>query len=181
MTAILLAACSGGLTPVDSSGIAPAVSMPHVRIPGLHARNATLDGTTIALEMVHPDEVAATLEQAGLVGVTERTLTGRLGVFSRVVVRGWSFATADGAASFADWLQTNANEMIGDQHDAGRVGRAGRHRAAAQPVGLLPRGGADLPRGLAAGADRVDRLGERRRGFARRRSLALIDSIRKET
>jgi len=114
MTAVLLAACSGGLTPVDTSGIAPAVSMPDVRIPGLHARNATLDRDAIAEEAVHPDEVATMLEEAGFVQVTDRTLTGRLGVFSRVVVRGWSFSSSEGAAAFVDWLRASASEMIGE-------------------------------------------------------------------
>lgn len=180
MTAIVLAACSGGLTPVDSSGIAPAVSMPHVRIPGLHARNATLDGNTVALEMVHPDEAAATLEQAGLVGVTDRTLTGRLGVFSRVVVRGWSFATADGAASFVDWLQTNANEMIGDHTTLDASAGPGVTVLLHSPSGCCHE---EVPIYLAAWQRgptvwTVWASGPRIRTAP---ALALIDSIRKET
>lgn len=123
---MVLAACGSTDTPtVANSGIAQPVSMPAVRIPGLHASNATLDRDTVAGEATHPDGVAAMLDQAGFLGVTDRTLTGRRGLFSRVVVRGWSFASAAGASSFLDWLRTNAAEFIGDTEAVDSSGPAG--------------------------------------------------------
>ncbi len=135
--------------------------MPHVRIPGLHARNATLDGNTVALEMVHPDEAAATLEQAGLVGVTDRTLTGRLGVFSRVVVRGWSFATADGRRVVCGLAARERDEMIGDATPLDASAGPGDIVLLHSPSGCCHE---EVPIYLAAwqrATDRVDRARER--------------------
>ena len=47
------------------SGIAQPVSMPALRIPGLHASDSTLDRDTVAAEATHPDAIAPMLEGRG--------------------------------------------------------------------------------------------------------------------
>jgi len=91
----------------------PSVAIPALRIPGLHARNTVLDITTVAGEASHPDEFSGVLASSGFEGVRDRTLTGRLGVFSRVVLRAWEFSSEQGATTFMDWLRSNASELIG--------------------------------------------------------------------
>ena len=67
----------------------------------------------MAKEAEHPDVFAGELATTGFTGGTERTLTGGHRGFSRVVIRGWSFVSARGAAAFLAWLQANATELIG--------------------------------------------------------------------
>src|SRR5262245_16260425 len=113
---VALAACADTATvspPASQpSSSSPDLTMPTVRIPGLHTTHTTFDAT-IAEESAHPDTMSAALQQAGFLGGVERTLTGRRAVFSRVVVRGWVFTSADGASSFVSWLGTNAPDLIG--------------------------------------------------------------------
>jgi hypothetical protein len=90
----------------------PSLAVPRVRLPGLHVADSTFDAT-VSEESAHTDTMAAALADAGFLGGAQRMLTGRPGVFSRVVIRGWVFSSAAGAASFASWLQTNAADLIG--------------------------------------------------------------------
>ena len=117
MFLVLLAACSSDDAGSQLPGHGPAPArqpeMPPIRVPGLHAHDAVIDLPAVLEESVHPDLMAAALEDAGFVGGTERTLTGRLGVFSRVVVRGWAFSSEDGAGSFAEWVRVYAGDLIG--------------------------------------------------------------------
>jgi len=91
----------------------PSVDMPALRIPGLRAQDAVLDITAVAAEASHPDALSGVLATSGFEGVRDRTLTGRPGVFSRVVLRAWEFSSAQGATAFLEWLRSNASELIG--------------------------------------------------------------------
>jgi hypothetical protein len=113
LTVLLLAACGSTSSPGDGGTDPPSPVVPAIPIEGLQSRDASL-GLDVAMEAVHPDAFADELAKSGFAGGTERTLTGRHGVFSRVAIRGWSFATAEGAASFLTWLQGNAAELIGE-------------------------------------------------------------------
>ncbi len=179
--AMVLAACGSTDTPtVVQSGIAQPVSMPAVRIPGLHASNSTLDRDTVAGEATHPDDVAAMLEEAGFLSVSDRTLTGRRGVFSRVVVRGWSFASTAGAASFLDWLRGNAAEFIGDATPVDGPAGAGVVLLLHSPSGCCHE---EVPIYLAAW-QRTTTVWTVRASGARIRTapaLELFDSIKEET
>jgi hypothetical protein len=109
---LLLAACGTSSTPqpLDRS-LGPAVPAIHIR--GLHVTEGTLDTELVAGEATHPQTFEQELASLGFLGAAERTLAGRRGVFSRVVVRGWSFDSEEHAAAFLAWLQGNVHELIG--------------------------------------------------------------------
>jgi hypothetical protein len=108
---LALAGCS-----TASGGSGQAVSSPSVpaiHIKGLHETEDTLDAELVAGEATHPQPFEEELVSLGFLGATERTLAGRRGVFSRVVVRGWSFDSEEHASAFLAWLQGNVHELIG--------------------------------------------------------------------
>jgi hypothetical protein len=113
---VALIGCNEGTATPQPSIMAAAsgVSMPALRLPGLHRSNATLDADAVALDAVHPDDVHTALDDAGFVTGEERSYTGRRGVFSRVIVRALMFTTPDGAATYLTWLGDHADEYIGD-------------------------------------------------------------------
>jgi hypothetical protein len=110
---VALTACADTRAAGDPS-VAPSPSIPAIHIKGLHQTEATLDVDLVADEATHPQTFAQELASLGFLGATERTLAGRRGVFSRVVVRAWSFDTEEHAAAFVTWLQGNVTELIGD-------------------------------------------------------------------
>jgi hypothetical protein len=112
---LLLSACSAGPSvTVDGTPAPSRVDLPPLRIAGLHAQGAVLDAAAVAAEATDPATLSDALTASGFQGVTERTLTGRRGVFSRVVLRAWVFSSAQGATTFLDWLHSNAADLIGE-------------------------------------------------------------------
>jgi hypothetical protein len=115
---LVLAACSStssGSPAASTSAPAPApVDMPVLRIPGLRVQSAQLDAEGVAAEATDPATLSETLTASGFESVTERTLTGRRGVFSRVVLRAWVFSSEQGATTFLDWLHSSAADLIGE-------------------------------------------------------------------
>jgi hypothetical protein len=109
---LLLAACADTPTAVGDQS-SPSPSVPAIHIKGLHETEDTLDAELVAGEATHPQPFEQELASLGFLGAAERTLAGRRGVFSRVVVRGWSFDTEEHAAAFLAWLQGNVHELIG--------------------------------------------------------------------
>jgi hypothetical protein len=112
--ALLFTACSHDIPTAVAPSDATVPAMPHVRIDGLRGATTELAFDDVTEEAVHPDALAAALDAAGFVAGQDRTLSGARGVFSRVVIRSWVFASADGAASFLAWLQGQAAELIAD-------------------------------------------------------------------
>jgi hypothetical protein len=111
---LLLAACSTETSIEVGGAPAPSVDMPALRLAGLHGGTTALDRATVTGEATHPEALSQELTDAGFVGGAERVLTGRRGVFSRVVLRAWVFSSEEGASAFLDWLRGNAGELIGE-------------------------------------------------------------------
>jgi hypothetical protein len=111
---ITLVACSGASQLTADHSFPPSPAVPAIHISGLRARDDALDIDVVSNEAEHPEVLMEELQSAGFIGGSERALTGRRGVFSRVIVRGWSFWTEGGAAAFLSWLGTDAAELIGD-------------------------------------------------------------------
>ena len=181
---LVLAVASCGSDPTSTATPSPspsilAMTMPSARLPGLRHRDATLSAVDASLDATHPDTMTQALSDAGLVAVRERTYTGGARSFSRVVVRGWVFSTADGASSFQEWLQTNASEeLLGGAKPLSASGDVLFLRHADQR--LLPRGDADLSRGVATGPDAYGPFARAGPGSRRRPVLTLVRSIEQE-
>jgi hypothetical protein len=118
-TLVMVAVACGAVTDTSPSTVDPsvAVSMPSPRLPGLHRTPGTgvLSSEEASLDAEHPGPMQALLDGAGFLGATEETYSGSPSTFSRVVIRGWRFASADGAGAFLDWLRVNGtHELIGE-------------------------------------------------------------------
>lgn len=117
MTVALIGCASAGprSNPTTDPGAQPpSVAMPPLRLPGLHATDAALTLGQVVDESPANTQLGDTLVGAGFRGASQRTLAGRHGAVSRVVMRAWSFSSSDGAASFLAWLSDNVGGFVGD-------------------------------------------------------------------
>ena len=117
------------------SSTSPVASIPPLQLPGLHRSDALLNATDASIDAVYPEEMAAVLTDAGVIGVQERTYVGGRGAFARVVVRAWVFSSADGATTFLDWLHTKGSELIGESKTVAVAMPAGVSLALHTPSG----------------------------------------------
>ena len=122
--ALVATACSSSTGDTSSGAerdgpVMPSLSaqLPTEHLGGMHTTDSILgDAIAASLDAVHPDEVRELLASEGFVGAWERIYAGRVGVFSRVVLRAWEFGDARGASSYLAWLDHNAREWIGAAH-----------------------------------------------------------------
>ena len=115
--AVIALSCSDAATvggaPAPSASV--DVSIPTLPLGNMHVTESTKTGEQASIDATEPAAMQTVLDDAGLVGVRERVYTGGRGSYSRVVVRAWGFTDAGGAATFHDWLMTNApHSVIGD-------------------------------------------------------------------
>jgi hypothetical protein len=124
MLTILAVACSSSTgdtsTEMRPGGLeTPSLSaqLPMQHLHGMHVTESILgDAVAASLDATHPDEVRDVLTSSGFVGAWERIYAGRVGVFSRVVLRAWEFADETGAAAYATWFDRDPREWIGKAH-----------------------------------------------------------------
>ena len=91
--------------------------LPTHHLDGMHATDSVLaDAIAASLDATHPDQVQGLLTSDGFVGAWERVYAGRVGVFSRVVLRAWEFGDDSGATAYLSWFDADPQEWIGDAH-----------------------------------------------------------------
>jgi hypothetical protein len=110
---LVASACSAVSSSSSTTAPPPSVALPPLTIAGLRASEQTVDTAAAADETARPDEAQQALDEAGFLGARQRTLTGRVGVFSRVVLRAWVFSSESGATTFASWMRDHADDLIG--------------------------------------------------------------------
>jgi hypothetical protein len=118
---VLLAmiACASPSTPSASPEVSMTASIPDLGLGHMHVTDGTDTGEQASLDATDPQAMQTILGDAGLVGVRERVYTGGRGSYSRVVVRAWQFASANGAGAFSTWLVANATHgVIGEAKPA---------------------------------------------------------------
>ena len=115
VVALLAAACASSnsiVLPSAAPSASVSVSIPALPLGNMHVTDTTKTGEEASIDATDPQAMQSVLGDAGLVGVRERVYTGGRGSYSRVVVRAWEFADADGAATYLDWLRANATQSV---------------------------------------------------------------------
>jgi len=94
-----------------ATGATPPV-LPAAALPRMTSDATSVDADHMANEVMHPDELRALLDEAGLVRAAQRSFGGGSGAFSRVVARGLVFETEEGAAAFVSWFGDHASQQV---------------------------------------------------------------------
>ena len=113
--AIVLVACAdtSAPPPVPAAGDAgPPVVLPASALPRMTSAASSIDVDGLVNEVTHPDELRAVLDESGFASAAQRSFGAGTGAFSRVLARGLTFETDDGAAAFVAWFEDNAAEEI---------------------------------------------------------------------
>jgi hypothetical protein len=108
-------ACGDEPAPADGrsrAGDGRAIVLPPSALPGMTSERSSVDVDRLTNEVVHSDELRDLLDEAGFASAEERSFGGGTGAFSRVLARGLTFDSSEGAASYVAWFAENAHEEI---------------------------------------------------------------------
>jgi hypothetical protein len=109
---VMLAGCTS--EPPETRPLPPPpATLSAEAIRDLTSRGRTLDAGTLGSEARDPDDLIRTLERAGFLVGSERRFSGRVPGPRVVVARVFVFENEPGAATYLDWLTTNADDLIG--------------------------------------------------------------------
>jgi hypothetical protein len=89
-----------------------AIVLPASAFPRMSSAVSSIDADGLTNEVAHPDQLRATLDEAGFDSAAQRSFGGGTGAFSRVLARGMTFESEAGAASYVAWFADNAHEEI---------------------------------------------------------------------
>jgi hypothetical protein len=106
---LALVACGGGQ---EEASVASPQTLPRALVPGLAARDRTLDMAALA-EATPLDGLEESLRDWGVRSAAEREFVGRSDRFHHVVSRTIEFATSAGAHSYVDLLARKADVFLG--------------------------------------------------------------------
>lgn len=90
----------------------PPVVLPASALPRMTSEGSSVDAERLANEVAHPDALRTVLDDAGFASGAQRSFGAGPGAFSRVVARGLTFASDEGAASYVAWFRAHAGEEI---------------------------------------------------------------------
>jgi hypothetical protein len=96
----------------DPPAAGRAIVLPASAFPRMSSSASSIDVEGLANEVAHPDQLRATLDEAGFDSAAQRSFGGGTGAFSRVLARGMTFESEAGAASYVAWFADNAHEEI---------------------------------------------------------------------